>query len=198
MPLPQHLHKRLSQRRQRQLLRLLQQPQRPNLKRKPRAGDIVFAHTKGTLGRLIRLGERIRWQERASRWNHACVVSRVSKGEVYVIEATLKGVVESPLSKYPDHAVIAPPAGVDVKRLVEFQKAQLGSSYGVLSILCIATDLVTGNWFPSLRRDGSWICSALTAEGLRAAGWFTPASNFGDIYTPTPAQVWVALTGHDC
>ena len=168
------------------------------MKRKPRAGDIVFAHTKGTLGRLIRLGERIRWKESASQWNHACVVSRVSKGEVYVIEATLKGVIESPLSKYPVHAVVAPPLGVDVKKLVEFNKAQLGSSYGVLSILCIATDLITGDWFPSLRRDGSWICSALTAEGLRAAGWFTPASNFGDIYTPTPAQVWLALTGHDC
>ena len=194
----QFQYRQLSKRRQRELLTLLQRPLQPKLKRKPRAGDIVFCHTKGTLGRLIRLGERIRWKESASQWNHACVVSRVSKGEVYVIEATLKGVIESPLAKYTDYTVLAPPAEVDVKKLVEFNKAQLGSSYGVLSILCIATDLITGDWFPSLRRDGSWICSALTAEGLRAAGWFTPASNFGDIYTPTPAQVWQALTGHDC
>lgn len=180
------------------MLLLLQQPAHKPLKRKPRAGDIVFAHTTGLLGRAIRLGERLRWNEHASRWNHACVVSRVTKGETYVIEATLKGVIESPLSKYQDCMVIAPPVEVDVAKVVTFHKAQLGSKYGVLSIFCIMTDLVTGNWVPSFRRDGSWICSALTAEGLRYGGWFTPDSNFGDIYTPTPAQVWQALTGSDC
>ena len=153
----------------------------------------MFAHTSGTMGKLIRMGERLRWKESASHWNHACVVSRVFKGVPYVIEATLKGVVESPLSKYEDYVLVSPPTGVDTTKLVEFQKAQLKESYGILSIFAIAIDLLDGNWMPDLRRSGTWICSALTAEGLRVAGWFTPESNWGDIYTVTPAQLFQVL-----
>ena len=169
--------------------------QAPKLNRKPRKGDIVFAHTSGLMGRLIRMGERLRWKESASHWNHACVVSRVTKGVPYVIEATLKGVVESPLSKYDDYAVVRPPSCVDITKLVDFQKLQLSDHYGLLSILAIAIDLVDGNWMPELRKSGTWICSALTAEGLRVAGWFTPESNWGDIYTVTPAQLFQVLLG---
>ena len=145
------------------------------------------------MGKLIRWGERLRWKESASHWNHACVISRVSKGIPYVIEATLKGVIESPLSKYEDYVVVRPPADCDVVKLIAFQKAQLKDKYGLLSIVAIAIDLLDGNFMPDLRRSGTWICSALTAEGLRVAGWFTQDTNWGDIYTVTPAQLYQVL-----
>lgn len=167
-------------------------PTKP-LKRKPRVGDIVFCHSNGAMGRLIRIGERLRWGEHASYWNHACIVSRVSKGIPYVIQADLKGVNEVPLSSTGEYVLVAPPEEVNVDEMMTFLKAQVGSSYGILSILCIALDLITWNAAPSLRRRGTWICSALVAESLRAGGWFIPESNYGDIYTVTPAQLWSTL-----
>lgn len=155
----------------------------------PSPGDVVFAHSSGWMGKLIRLGERLRWKEHASYWNHACVVSDIGPdGTVWVIQATLKGVVRSPISTVGEYKIVPCPA--DPSKVVEFSWKQMGDHYGVLSIIATAIDLVTGNWFPSFRRRGTWICSAVTAEALRFGGWY---HDFGDIYTVTPAQLFSVI-----
>ena len=161
--------------------------------RPPQAGDIIFAHSNGIMGRLIRMGERLRWGEHASYWNHAAIVSRIENGEAFVIQADLRGVNEAPLESVGIYKLVSLPDGVSKDTVLRFLNAQVGSKYGLLSILCIALDLLTWNSAPDLRRSGTWICSALVAESLRAGGWFCPASNYGDIYTVTPAQLSLSL-----
>lgn len=154
----------------------------------PTPGDIVFAHSNGIIGRLIRLAERLRWK-RGSHWNHACVISRVDEnGTAYVIQADIRGVNEARLDSVGEYVLIAPPCNRD--KVLEFTKLQVGSGYGIGTILSIAIDVITPEWFPAIRRDDTWICSAVTAEALRYAGWLQP---WGDIYTVTPSQLWDAL-----
>ena len=158
--------------------------------RTPVPGDIVFAHSNGIMGRAIRFGEFLRWRK-GSHWNHACVISRVTQdGTAYVIQADLHGVNEATLESVGDYVILEPPARVNRNKILAFTKAQLGSKYGILSILSIVTDILTPNWFPSMRRKNTWICSAVTAESLRYGGWL---HNFPDIYTVTPAQLFDCL-----
>lgn len=158
-------------------------------------GDIIFARTAGLLGLLIRLGERLKFR-RGSAWNHACVIDRIDGETPYVIQATLRGVTDSmelwDVAKGGKWHVVSLPAGVDREKLLEFQRAQLGTRYGFFTILAIAMDILTWQWFPAFRgaRRDSWICSALVCEGLRYAGWYHP---WLDVYTVTPAQAWNAL-----
>ena len=85
------------------------------------------------------------------------------------------------------------PEGVDAERVIKFHESQMGSKYSILSILSILIDIITPNFFPEFRRDRTWVCSALVAEGLRAGGWFTEKSNWGSIYTVTPSQLFDSM-----
>jgi hypothetical protein len=159
----------------------------------PQPGDIGFAHNRGIMGKLIRVGEWL--QLRNSEWNHAFVVSRVVDGVPFIIQATLKGVIESPLRTVApggSEITFAPPAGVDRDKVVAFAQSQLGNEYGVLTIAAIAIDIVSWNWVPSLRgaRKQSWICSGLTCEALRFGGWL---HDWIDIYDVTPQQAFDVL-----
>ena len=155
-------------------------------------GSIVFAHSGGIMAKAIRFGERLRWKK-GSHWNHACVISRVEDGVAFVIQADLRGVNEASLESVGEYTIVELPEGVSADKVLEFTRAQLGTKYSLLSIVSILIDIVTPNWFPEFRRDSTWICSAVTGEALRAAGWFTPKSNWGSIYTITPSQLYDAL-----
>jgi hypothetical protein len=155
-------------------------------------GDIVFAHSNGIMGRAIRFGERLRWREKASYWNHAAIVSRINAdGTVYVIQAEPRGITDDkPLSSLGEVTLMKLPSDTDVNKVMAFAHEQVGSHYSFLSIASCLFDIASPNWFPSVRRPHSWICSALVAESLRSGGWI---NNWGDIYTVTPAQLWRAL-----
>ena len=159
------------------------------------AGDIGFARTTGAMGRMIRLGEWISFRK-GDQWNHAFVIDRVENGVAYVLQATLKGVTNTatldevaPGGRY---ITFAPPEIVMSKELLYFARKQVGLRYGYWTIVAIAIDIVTWQWFPAFRgaRKQSWICSALVGESLRYGGWYTPLL---DIYTVTPAQLYCAL-----
>jgi hypothetical protein len=145
------------------------------------------------MGRAIRLGEFLRWRK-GSHWNHACVISRVDKdGTAYVIQADLHGVSEARLDTVGQYIILEPPARVNRNKILAFTKAQIGSSYGLLSIASIVADIITPSWFPSMRRRNTWICSAVTGEALRYGGWL---HNWSDIYMITPAQLFDALASN--
>jgi hypothetical protein len=145
------------------------------------------------MGRAIRFGEFLRWRK-GSHWNHACVISRVNKdGTAYVIQADLHGVSEARLDTVGQYIILEPPAKVNRNKILAFTKAQIGSSYGLLSIASIVADIITPSWFPSMRRRNTWICSAVTGEALRYGGWL---HNWSDIYMITPAQLFDALASN--
>ena len=159
-------------------------------------GFIGFAHTKGWMGRLIRLGEALRFR-RGSQYNHMFIVDKQdAEGFWLIIQATLRGVTDN--ARLVDVApggtfiTMVPPFGVDRDKVLAFARKQVGLRYGYGTILAIAIDIVTWNWFPALRgaRKQSWICSALACEALRFGGWL---HEFIDIYTITPAQAYAAL-----
>lgn len=159
----------------------------------PEPGDVGFAHNAGVMGKLIRVGEWL--QLRNSEWNHEFIVSRVVDGVPFIIQATLKGVIESPLRTVAPggtYITFAPPDGTDRAKVVEFARSQLGLHYGVMTILAIAIDIVSWNWVPSLRgaRKQSWICSGLSSEALRYGGWL---HEWIDIYDVTPQQAFDVL-----
>jgi len=152
-----------------------------------RVGDIVFAHSNGIMGRAIRFGETLRWK-RGSEFNHVAIVSEIRKGVPYVIQAEPRGITnDKPITSVGLFITRRPPRGVDPKKVVAFARAQVGLKYGWLSIVSVFFDILTPNWFPSFRRDNTWICSALAAESLRFGGWL---HSWADIYVVTPAQLW--------
>ena len=153
-------------------------------------GYIGFTRTTGVLGRLIQTGEKLKFKD--GEYNHAFVVVSLgsSPDDVWIVQATLKGVVLSHMSDlYPttSEILICPPsATVSLDSVVEFANAQVGDPYGLMSDICIAVDILSPEWFWSVRRNGTWICSALAAEALRYGGML---ENWGDIYTVTPTQL---------
>lgn len=161
----------------------------------PQPGDVGFAHTHGTMGKLIRIGQALKGK-RGSEFNHAFIIDRVVGGECYVIQATLRGVTDT--AKLSEVApggrcvTFAPPLGTSRKQIVTFARAQVGIEYGMWTIIAISLDILSWQWFPAFRgaRKSSWICSALVAESLRFGGWLY---NWIDVYTATPAQLYCAL-----
>lgn len=162
---------------------------------KLRPGVIVFAHSNGIMGRVIRFGERLRWHG-GHFFNHVAIIDRVEDGVAYLIQAEAKGVTNdktlasvAPGGKY---VLIEPPHDIDVDDMLAFARQEVGSQYGWLSIVSIALDIVLPLWFVAFRRPSTWICSALIAESMRAGGW---RREWADVYVVTPAQLWLAIRG---
>ena len=161
----------------------------------PVPGTLVFAHTTGIMGRIIRLGERIRWRSGAF-YNHVAIVDRIEGDKVFIIQAEARGVTNTatlnevaPGGKY---LLVNLPIGIDPSQVIEFARQQVGSQYGWWSIISVAIDIITPSWFPSVRRPGTWICSALSGESLRCGGWI---HDWPDIYLVTPTQLYLAVSG---
>ena len=147
------------------------------------------------MGWLIRLGEWLKF--RKCKINHWFIVSRIVNGEPWIIQATMKGVIESPLSTVAPkgwYVTMAPPAICDRVKLLEFCEAQLGIEYGVLTDTAIAIDILSWSWVPSFRgaRKASWQCAALIAEGLRYGGWLHP---WVSVYDIIPEDLFEVLGG---
>jgi hypothetical protein len=142
------------------------------------------------MGKLIRLGEWLRFRK-GCEWNHAFI-----EVDGRVIQATLRGVTDTATLEDIGgrYVLLNLPDLVDPTELLAFAKAQVGLEYGFFTILAIAIDITTWNWFPAFRgaRKQSWICSALVGESLRYGGWLR---NFVDIYTITPAELYLQLKG---
>jgi len=168
----------------------------------PQPGDIGFAHSDGIFGKLIRFGERIRFGEKPSHWNHAFIVDRVvMEGSItdgtatfktYIIQAEPTGVTNDKLiESVGSYTIVEPTPDMSRKDILAFARAQVGSKYGWGSIASVAIDIISPNWWPSFRRRGTWICSALVGEAVRYGGFLAP---WPDIYTVTPAQLFTAIT----
>lgn len=154
------------------------------------AGDLVFCHSSGIVGRAIRLAERLRWRP-GSFYNHVALLSEAVGDDWRVIQAEGKGVTDTALlsSVVPGgtYAVFTCPA--DRAKVLEFAHAQVGRRYGFLTIASIVVTLLSPQFLNVMLPD-TWICSAVAAESLRAGGWLR---NWDDIYQVSPAQLWDTL-----
>ena len=160
-------------------------------------GMTGFADTDGSMGALIRFGEHLRFK--VGKYNHCFTV--VTEGPTYdtimVVQATMKGIILSPLSSLIDSSHIISmysiePLGGDPEKAAWFAEKQIGKDYGLLSDVCIAVDIITPYWFFECRREGTWICSALAHEAMRFAGVYFDAP---DIYmvSPTGLQLYMGV-----
>ena len=156
----------------------------------PLVGDIVFARSNGIMGRIIRLGERLRWR-RGSMWNHVAIISHVKDGVAYVTQAEPRGVTnDKRLETVGEYLLITPPAHISTKAMLKFASEQVGKPYSFLSIVSIALDILSPNWFPAFRRHSTWVCSSLVGESLRFGGFL---HDWDDIYTVTPSQLYEVI-----
>lgn len=155
--------------------------------REPQPGDLVLAHSRGLFGRLIRIGEAFHWRP-GRKWNHAAIVVSNGPGGVEVVQMSRR-CVRIPLSEVaPGGQVqVRPcPKGVNPVFAVRYALAQLGTAYGVLTILCIAVNLLTPQFLRiDFRRPGTLICSGLVARSYEHGAWSCPY----DPFQISPAQL---------
>ena len=157
----------------------------------PLPGDLIFAHGKGFIARAIQFGELLRWK-RGRRWNHTAIVVEVKPGAVRVVQAEGHGVTSRWMRSVHEVAPVVelvPCPAPDWQRVVEFADAQVHDDYGFLTIFSIACSIVAP-WFLTIRQPGTWVCSALAGECLRAGGWL---HDWPDVYQVSPAQLYGAV-----
>jgi len=182
------------------------------------AGDLVACHSRGVIGSAIRLDQRLlgdTWQsyeldvpdaaaDEPWMWNHIAILDRQDGGQWTVIQAEAHGVTGTDNSAKPflakPLATVAPggrfeilqlPAACDRDRVLSMARGEVGAQYGFVSIASIvATELTPRPLRFDFRRGGTWICSALAAEALRAGGWY---HKWIDVYQVRPAQLYAAL-----
>jgi hypothetical protein len=109
-----------------------------------------------------------------------------------IVQAATKGVSYSTLlaeTKDADYAIVSA-EGLDREKIVGFVRGEVGVKYGFLTLFAIAVNLYTP-WFIHIdfRKDGTWICSAVTEEASRFGGLYRKWPN---IYGVSPAQAWIA------
>ncbi len=158
-------------------------------------GDILFIKTNHFVSRLIRFGQRD-YGPKASQYNHCAVYI----GNAEMVEALTKGVVRSPISKYPASDVrimsslkssLRPTVCDDLLRAnaSSFARSCVGESYGFLTIAAIAVKVLTKGEI-DFGIQGTSICSGLCARSLERLGYnFSP-------YDPaelTPAYLYTIL-----
>lgn len=171
-------------------------------------GDIVAFESKGLFGSLIGLGQWIRHKDRRyRRFHHIAVITSyasapsmlgVKDPQNWMCTQAARRVDERRLSEIGNgcpYTVFACPPGVSREYVVAQATQLVGAEYGVLSILSIALNILTPSFFhlPSIREDGTWICSALGAWALHAGGWRVEAIQ-RNIYEVTPADLVGALS----
>jgi hypothetical protein len=150
-----------------------------------------FARTDGTMGALIRFGEALRWKD--GKYNHCFTVVSTGKTyeDIWIVQATMKGVVKSTLASLIASSQIVSMYGIeelggDPKKAVFFAEKQVGKPYGLLSDICIGVDIISPEWFFECRREGTWICSALAHEAMRFSGVYFDVP---DIYMVSPTNL---------
>ena len=158
-------------------------------------GDLVFAHSTGSIAKAIRFGEALRGDKNESKWNHAAIIDRPhpTSGDWYVIQAEARGVTNfrllSEIAPGGKTQVRPCPPELNPEDVLEFARSQVGAKYGFLTIVSCILDVILPRSI-CLRRSMTWICSGLVTAALMFAGW-VPAQDFAtdDLYSTTPAQL---------
>ncbi len=139
-----------------------------------REGDFLLTHDKNIIGWVVRFGQRLRYEERYARWNHAVLVL---SEDGRIAEALSMGVVEDHISKYQgeDYYLVRlrDVSDEDRKQMVAFAesvlKAPYRTRYGWPTLTSIVLTLLTNSRWVFGRVDTA-ICSGFVAEALVRTG----------------------------
>ncbi len=140
----------------------------------PQVGDAVFATTRTFYGFLIRLGQALRWWK-WRRWNHMAIIVRIdADGTIWCLQMVKECsmVRLEDLTKKGIIKIVTAPEGVNRDEAVAYAMKQLGTDYGVLTIVSIAVNLLLPRFINiDIRRGGTLICSALVARSWEHGSW---------------------------
>jgi hypothetical protein len=165
-----------------------------------RAGDVVFCHTSGVIGKAIRFGEAIDGKKQSAFWNHVAILDRqMPDGDWSVIQAEAHGVTStgrlSNIAPGGKYEIVKLPIAISRPLFLEFARAQVGAEYGVLTIASCVFDIL----LPAsvcFRMHNTFICSGLVAAALCYAGYEgSMAWMLDDVYMTMPSDVYRSLTG---
>ena len=150
-------------------------------------GDAVFAHTRTLYGFIIRFGQALRWWK-SHKWNHMAIVDEIDEnGQVWVIQMARKGerVRIEEVAPGGTLKILPMPRELNVEEILEYARKQIGTDYGVLTIISIALNLCLPQFLNlDIRRAKTLICSALVARAWEHGGWDCPV----DPFQITPAE----------
>ncbi len=141
-------------------------------------GDMVLFHTSGIIGKLIRMGELLRWRG-FSTWNHCAIISSIDNGVIKVIQMA-RHCDEVELDLAVPHAIVSAPDGTNRAAAVAYAQSCLGIDYSYFEIATIAFNILTPKWFRGFdfRKTGTLICSALVARAWEHGGVIVPFDPF--------------------
>lgn len=139
-----------------------------------RKGDFLLTHGTYLTSKLIRFGQRLRYDERYARWNHAALVIGEDGS---IAEALSKGVVKNNITDYrgKDYYLVRLQGVSDEDReqMMAFAHAVLHSEdrteYGWLTIVSIIFTLLTTSR-AVFGMVGTAICSGFVADALVRTG----------------------------
>jgi uncharacterized protein YycO len=136
-------------------------------------GDFILAHRHHLLAGVISVAERRRFRGRDAvyaHWSHTAVVD----AEGTVIEAEIRGIVRSPISKYRDDEFHLVRLGDELdgaarERVVGYARSQIGQAFGYLDMAAVSVYLLAGRPVHWVRRHHE-ICSSLVVRALQEGG----------------------------
>lgn len=155
-------------------------------------GDAVLAYTSGAYGRLIQLGQAIRWRTHR-KWHHAAIVVEVeASGQVWCVQMARRceRVKLQDIAPGRPLKIVPIPENVNAEEAVSYANRQIGTKYGVSTIFSIAFNILTPESIRiDFRHTGTLICSALVARSWEHGNWDCPT----DPFQISPAQIDVFL-----
>ena len=136
-------------------------------------GDFILAHRRHLIANLISLAQRRRFRgpdAKYAHWSHAAIVDR----EATVVEAEIRGIVRSPISKYRSDEYHLVRLGDDLDtaardRVVAFAERRIGEAFGFLDMFGASLFLLFG-WPVRLVRRHHEIYSNLVVRALQEGG----------------------------
>jgi hypothetical protein len=157
-------------------------------------GDAVFAHTKNFYGLMIRVAQALRWWK-YREWNHMAIVDSVDEdGTVWVLQMArrcervkLEEVAPGGHLKW-----VACPENLDKSRIMEYAREQIGTKYGILTIVSIAINLLLPEAISfDIHKENTLICSGFVMRSWEHGGFDCPVNPF----SITPAECDELLGG---
>ena len=141
--------------------------------RELKPGDFMLAHRHHFLAGLISLAQKRRFRGRDAvfaHWSHSAVVASGDS----VIEAEIRGIVRSPISKYREDEYHLVRLGDELdtgarERVVGYATRQLGQAFGYLDMIGASLYLLFGRPVRWVRRHHE-ICSSLVVRALQEGG----------------------------
>ena len=140
---------------------------------------------------MIRFGQAIRWWKYRS-WNHMAIVDFVdADGTIWCIQMARRceRVKIQDVAPGGHVKIISCPDTVNRDEATAYARRQLGTKYGVLTIISIAVNIVLPAFFRfDIRTADTLICSALVARSWEHGSWDCPTDPVSYTHLTLPTK----------